>query len=201
MSLEPVVEAEASTLQDLRVQVTTVVDDDADRRVGDESPASVDQDVRDAVDVRADRLPAHAPRRAAELRLTALVQPQQLVRVPVLLVVVDQPRVRRRGDDAVEGPAEIQVTRVAVVDRRVRIACADRGEPLDAIERVEGVAEEEAASLFHRPARPPVLVAPVRLALRRPREVQIEVSRATRGARGASEDDPQDVGRGDLVDQ
>ena len=54
----------------------------------------------------------------------------------MLLVVVDQARVRRRRDDGVERAAEVQVPRVAVVDGRVARG-RGRRERLDPLERVE----------------------------------------------------------------
>ena len=70
--------------------------------------------VRDPVDVVRDRRPARPACRAAQLAITALVESEQLVGVAMLLVVVDQARVRRRGHDAVVRPAEVELARVAV---------------------------------------------------------------------------------------
>ena len=121
MPLEPVVQAQARAPQDLRIEVAAVVDHDAHRGTGRQPLSRVREHGGDALDVRLDRLPADTPRRPPELALPTLVQAEQLVGVPVLLVVVDQPRIRRRGDDAVERAAEIELARVAVPHRRVRI--------------------------------------------------------------------------------
>ena len=57
------------------------------------------------------------PRAAGtDLVLAQIVEPEQLVGVAVLLVVVDQSRVRRGGDDGVERPTELDLARVAVQD-------------------------------------------------------------------------------------
>jgi hypothetical protein len=56
--------------------------------------------------------------------LAPVVEPEELVRVAMLLVVVDQPRVRGRGDDRVEAPVPVEFARVAVRDERLASACA-----------------------------------------------------------------------------
>ena len=119
--LEPVVQAQAGAPQDLRIEVAAVVDDDAHRGLGRQVLSCVREHGGDAVDVGLDRLPADTPCRPSELALPALVQAEQLVGVAVLLVVVDQARIRRRGDDAVERATEIELARVAVPHRRVRV--------------------------------------------------------------------------------
>src|SRR6185312_16619956 len=123
-------------------------------------------------------------RRPPELALPSLVQVEQLVGVPVLLVVVDQPRIRRRGDDAVERAAEIELARVAVPHRRVCILSPRRRERLEPVERVQRVAEEEPPRLGDGAAGAAMLVAPVRLDLRLAGEVEVEVRGATCGPRG-----------------
>ena len=80
----------------------------------------------------------------AELELARVVEPEQLVRVAVLLVVVDQARIRRRRDDAVERRARNRRPRVALEDVALRARVAHSRERLDARERVERVAAEEA---------------------------------------------------------
>src|SRR5581483_12209036 len=106
-------------------------------------------------------------------------------RVAVLLVVVDQARVRRRGDDGVERPIELQPAGVAVAEASSVCTRAGAGERLDPRQRVEGVAPDEVIRSLDRPALALVLVAPVRLALRRAGEVEVEVRRQPRGPRGA----------------
>ncbi len=105
---------------------------------------------------------------------------QQLVGVAVLLVVVDQPRVRRRRDDGVEASAPLQLTGVAVQHGRLPPARADACKLLDPLQRVEGIPAQEVLGAVDRPALALVLVAPVRLVLRRAREVEIEVRRQPR---------------------
>jgi hypothetical protein len=111
----------------------------------------------------------------------------------VLLVVVDQPRIRRRGDDPVETGAEVELPRVAVQHARRAPARPHARELSNPLQRVERVPAQEASSLAHRPARPLVLVAPVLRALRGAREVEIEVRRAPRGPGRARQDDSQDI--------
>jgi hypothetical protein len=106
VALEPLSEPKTSAAQDLRVQTSSIVHDDTDGRSRREPPARVRQHVRDAVDVRLDGSAPDAAAGTAELVRPPLVEAEQLVGVAVLLVVVDQPGVRRRGDDGVERPAE-----------------------------------------------------------------------------------------------
>ncbi len=88
----------------------------------------------------------------ADLPLAPVVELEQLVRVAVLLVVVDQARIRRRGEDGVERPAESSLARVAVQDGRLALDVAHLRELLDPRERVERVAAEEADRRLDRPA-------------------------------------------------
>ena len=134
------------------------------------------------------------PRAAGRARVAPLVEAEQLVGVAVLPVVVDQPRVRRRGDDAVVRPAEVELARVAVEDRATRPARAHARERLDPVERVERVAEEEPTRRLDRLAFAAVLVAPVRLELRLAREVEVEMRRPPRRAGSPRQDDPEHVG-------
>src|SRR5579884_4304889 len=88
-------EREPGALEDPRVEVATVVDHDHHAAPWRQRPAARGEDTRDPVDVRAERGLRRAAFRRAELALAQVLEPEQLVRVPVLLVVVDQPRVRR----------------------------------------------------------------------------------------------------------
>ena len=128
MALEPILQAKLGAAQDLGEQVAPVVDDDAHRGAGRQVLAGVREDVGHPLDVRPDRLPADAPGGTAELGLAPLVEPEQLVGVAVLLVVVDQPRIGRGGDDGVERPTEVELAGVAVLDGRVCAVRPDRGE-------------------------------------------------------------------------
>ena len=60
-----------------------------------EPAACVREHVRDALDVRLDRSAADASRGTTELLGPAFLEPEELVRVAVLLVVIDQPGIRR----------------------------------------------------------------------------------------------------------
>ena len=96
---QPLVELEPGALEDLRVEVAAVVDDDEHaarraraRRRRSRAPRAMPS--RYASSAARD-VPALG---GAELELAPVVEAEQLVRVPVLLVVVDQARVRRRGE-------------------------------------------------------------------------------------------------------
>ena len=80
------------------------------------------------VDVLLDRGLARPSRSRAELPLAPVVEPEQLVGVAVLLVVVDQARIRRRGDDAVVRPAQLELPRVPVEHERSPARIAHLGE-------------------------------------------------------------------------
>ena len=111
----------------------------------------------------------------------------------MLLVVVDEAGIRRRGEDAVEGPFQRELARVAVQDRRLAFVVADTRELLDPRERVTDVPAEEAGGGFDRPARTPVLVAPVLGPLRRFRRLEVEVCCPPSRPRSAREDHAQDL--------
>src|SRR5262249_59352837 len=117
---------------------------------------------------------------SCELELRAIVELEQLVCVTVLLVVVDEPGIRRRRDDAVEASRKIVRPRVAVDDRGRDPPRTDTRELLQPRERVQCVTAQELRSGVDRTACPLVLVTPVRLALRNAREVEIEVRRPSR---------------------
>src|SRR5204863_9903074 len=112
----------------------------------------------------------------------------QLVGVPMLLVVVDQARVRRRCQHAVEA-AELLLANVSMDDGRGPPSRTQMCELPQPGKRVERVAAQELSGRLDRPALAPVLVAPVRLELRLAREVEIEVGSAPRRAGGARQHD------------
>ena len=96
--------------------------------------------------------PAGPSSRPAELEVAAFVDTEQLVGVAVLLVVVDQAGIRRRGDDAVEAALEVDRARVAMEHRREQGVVPDGRESLDPRKRVEDVAQQEPARLIDRTA-------------------------------------------------
>ena len=112
----------------------------------------------------------------------------------MLLVVVDQPRIRRRGDDRIKRPGPGQLARVPVHHDRLASACADARELLDPRQRVERVAAEEVLGPVDRPAGSAVLVTPVGLALRGAREVEVEVRGQPGRSRRARQHDTEHVG-------
>src|SRR4029079_16866436 len=96
-------EPEASRLKDLGIELTPIVHDDQDRAAVREARYGVSQCGNHSVDVAGELGLARPPGGAAELLRAQLLETQQLVRVAVLLVVVDQPWIRRRGEERVEG--------------------------------------------------------------------------------------------------
>ena len=88
-------EAQAGPLEDLRIEVAAVVDDDRDRRAAAQRTADVGEHVDNPLRVRTERGLARPCGRGAHLELAPVVEAEELVGVPVLLVVVDQPRVGR----------------------------------------------------------------------------------------------------------
>src|SRR5437899_1702599 len=72
----------------------------------------------------------------------------------------DQARVRRRREYAVRRP-ELEVACIPTEHGRLASACANAREFADARQRVERVPQQETFRLLDRPARAPVLVAPV----------------------------------------
>src|SRR5204863_3696792 len=82
--------AQPGSLQDLRVQPPAIVDDYQDRCPRPERATQVLEDGDDPVGIRLERGPRRPGRSRADLELAAVVEIEQLVRVPMLLVVVDQ---------------------------------------------------------------------------------------------------------------
>ncbi len=119
----------------------------------------------------------------------------------MLLVIVDQPRIRRRGDDPVKRAAEIEFARIAVQDRGDRFSRAHAREVADPRERVEGVAAQEVLGALDRTTCLAVLVAPVLLGLWLTREVEVEVRRPAGRPGGAREHDAHHVRVLVVVDQ
>src|SRR5579872_5761946 len=159
VAAEAAFQAESGLLEDLRVEVAAVVDDDQDGSAAAERLAGAGEDGGDALDVGRDRGLARAARGGAELELAQVVEVEQLVSRAVLLVVVDQPRIGRRGEHGVEDAAVVELTRIPVHDVRLAARTHAR-ERLDARERVERVAAQERQRVLHRAALALVLVAP-----------------------------------------
>ena len=119
----------------------------------------------------------------------------------MLLVVVDQPRIRRRGEDPLVWPDELEFPPVAVQHRGLSLRVPDVRELLDPRQRVERVPAEESGRRVDRSALTPVLVAPVLPALRRLRRLEVEMRGSPRRPRGTREDHAQDVAMPVLRDQ
>src|SRR5207253_9288549 len=98
-----------------------------------------------------------------------------------------------RGDDSVEATVEVELPRVAVQHLGVPPSRAHARELPHPRERVERIAPQEASRLLDRTALAPVLVTPVRRALRSPREVEVEVRRPARRTSRPRQHDAQDI--------
>src|SRR5438067_5858199 len=186
------VEPEAGTLEDLWIELAAVVDDDEQRRACAQERSRALEHDRDPVRVRSERGARGSTGRGAELALAPVVETEQLVGVAMLLVVVDQSGIRRRGDDCVEGTRQLDLERIAVDDLRL-VSRAHSRERLQARERIERVATHEAGGVLDGLALAAMLGTPVRPALRRPRNVEIAVRRQPRRSRCSGEHDPQHV--------
>src|SRR5207253_9330686 len=101
-------ETQPRELQDLRVELAPVVDHDHDRRTTPQRVTHVRKHGGNPLHIGTQRCPA---RPLPELERPAVLEPEQLVGVAVLLVVVDQARIRRGGDHAVEAPPELELPR------------------------------------------------------------------------------------------
>ena len=119
----------------------------------------------------------------------------------MLLVVVDQPGIGRRGEDPVERPCQRHVARVSVQHGRLTPRVTHTGELRDPREGVECVTAEKADRRVDGTALATVLVAPVLLALRRLRRLEIEVGRLPGRPRSPREDHAKDVAMPVLRDQ
>ena len=100
----------------------------------------VGEDLAHRLDVAPERATRSGPPRPRRSHRRAVGEPEQLVRVPVLLVVVDQARVGRRGDDAVGPRRQPHRPRVGVQDLDVARAAHRRelAQPPDRVGRVAG---------------------------------------------------------------
>ena len=85
--------------------------------------------------------------------LAQVVETEELVRVAMLLVVVDQHGIGRRSDDRIEGPTDIKLACVAVQSLGGSAAAQPR-ELLGPRQRVERVPPEEVAGAIDRTALP-----------------------------------------------
>ena len=136
---------------------------------------------------------------APDLLRVAAVEAEQLERVRVLLVVVDEARIGRRREDEIDGPGRIDLARVALDDRD-RVVGAQVAELLHPLRRVAGVAAEELPRLADGTADAPVLVAEVLAPHWLAREVQVVMTRQSRRARGTREHDAPEIRIGGVLD-
>src|SRR6476620_4419405 len=101
----------------------------------------------------------------------------------MLLVIVDQARVRGRGEHAVVASRQLFLTHVAVDDRGDAAARTDTRELLQPRQGVERVPPQELRSRFDGTTFTTMLVTPIGVDLRLARKLEIEVRRATRRPR------------------
>ena len=94
MPFEPIDEAEAASLQDLGIEVAPIVDDDEHGRAVRKPFGAAAEDGGDAGHVALDRTATRPRGGSTELSLATIVQLEDLVRVAMLLVVVDESRDR-----------------------------------------------------------------------------------------------------------
>src|SRR5712691_4764467 len=94
-------EPKACAFQDLRVELAAVVDDDHDRAASSQDGRRIEQHLYDPLGVGGQGGAGISGGSCTDLELAAIVETEQLVRVAMLLVVVDQARVRRRGEHTV----------------------------------------------------------------------------------------------------
>ena len=90
MPREALLENDAGTLEDLRIEVVGVVHDDHDGRTASQEPARIHHRPGNRVDVGSLRGLGSAAHRWADLVGAPILEAEQLVGVAVLLVVVDQ---------------------------------------------------------------------------------------------------------------
>ncbi len=177
--------------QDPVVEAARVVHDDHDAPRAAKRPPRPPKDGGDVLAV-----PRHA---APDLVVVSSRQAEQLERVGVLLVVVDEPRVRRRGEDEVDRPGWVDEPRIAVEDGHGRVR-AELVELANAAGGVANVAPEELVGLRDGAADAAVLVAEVLAADRLPREVEVVVAGKPGRAGRTREDEAPELGVGGAVD-
>ena len=111
---QAILEPEPAPFEDVGIEPSSIVHDDEHGRSGRQGGRASAQNLRDPYAVLLDRRSACSARRRPELALAAIVKAEQLVGIAVLLVVVDEAGVRRRGEDGVVLPSERDVPCVAV---------------------------------------------------------------------------------------
>src|SRR5439155_16326694 len=116
----------------------------------------------DSIDICLDCAAARPVDGGPQFELAQIVEAEQLVGRPVLLVIVDQTGIGRRRDEAVEYGAVGELARIAMHDRRLAALRSPLCELLDSHQRVERVPAEERERGLDGTALALVLVAPVR---------------------------------------
>ena len=142
------------------IQPQAVVDDYHDRRSRCERARDVREGLTHVRAIGGDCSSPGAPGRRADLVGRARLQTEQVEGVRVLRVVVEDPDVGRRGDDAVE-PRRQQGTAGIGVQHLPGSSAAHGRKGLDAPQHVRRIAAQELRGTLGRRAHAPVLVAPV----------------------------------------
>ena len=119
----------------------------------------------------------------------------------MLLVVVDQARIGRRGQHAVILAGQLLASDVPVNHGRAPGACAYPCEDLQSRKSVERVATQELRRGLDRTAFATVLVTPVGVELRLRGEVEVEMRRPASRPSGARQDHTQDIGVLEVLDE
>src|SRR6476661_198475 len=201
MATQTLFETEAGPFEDLRIELAPIVDDDHDRGASPQDGPGVQQHLDDPVRVSSQGSTRVAGGGCADLELASIVQPEQFVRVAMLLVVVDQARVRRGGEHAVVAAGQPLLAHVPVDHRGAAATGPDTRELLQARQRVERVTPQELRGRLDGTAFAAMLVTPVGLALRLARKLEVEVGRATCRSRRAGKDYAEHVCMFVFVDQ
>ena len=188
MAGDYVLEREPRSGKDRRVQTPRVVHDDHDRRVPPKLTRRIREHRCHVGNVTGRRALARPGGSCSDLFVTTVAEAQKLIRVTVLLVVVDEARVRRRRDDSVGPPREPQRPGIVVKDFDGSIG-PKLGEGAHPPNRVRGVARQELSRALDGSAHPLVLVAEVRLRRRSAGEVEIEMGRQPCRSGGTGEND------------
>ena len=174
MADDAILEREPGVAQDAPIELAAVVHDDDDPTARAKRLGRSLEHARNSFAIA-----AHA---APDLGVVPTLEPEELEGVHMLLVVVDQARIRRRGQHEIDLFRRIEHPGVAVEDERRRLR-PQLCELVDALGRVAHVAAQELRRFADGSACLPVLVAEVLQPHGLPREVEIVVSRAPGRAR------------------
>src|SRR6266487_5596034 len=100
MSRDPLFQGKTRSLEDRRIKRPRVVHHDDNGRSRGHRMTCVAQHRRHVFNVVVERTPTRATGRGPDLRRATIRQPEQLVRVAMLLVIVDESWIGRGRDNA-----------------------------------------------------------------------------------------------------